>query len=295
MQLDNYPLWTALVTPLNTDQTIDFNSLRVLLKQQEEANNGLLVLGSTGEALNLSLKEKKSVLEFVLEQRLQVPIMVGVGGINLAETKEWIHYLNQLEVHCYLLVTPLYAKPGRIGQYRWFKELLDASTRPCMLYNIPSRSGISLNIDSYKDLTGHKNLWSLKEASGSVQNFLEYVSANKEVKVFSGDDAMMPAFAKIGAKGLVSVASNAWPKATHKYVERSLHNELNESEIKLWEEASNSLFLASNPVPVKALLKRNGTIAENIMRAPLSEEDFDDVEILLTHSNDIEHWNESIL
>ncbi|MCK5882338.1 MAG: 4-hydroxy-tetrahydrodipicolinate synthase [Bacteriovoracaceae bacterium] len=294
MKLDNYPLWTALVTPLNTNQTVDYPSLKKLVLMQEKAKNGILILGSTGEALNLSLDERKEILKSVLELKPSVPIMVGVGGINMAETIEWVEYLNSLSVDCYLLVTPLYAKPGKMGQYFWFKSLLDASNRPCMLYNIPSRSGIELNVESYKMLKGHENLWALKEASGSIPNFLEYVQANNDVLVFSGDDAMMPAFIKLGAKGLVSVASNVWPKATHKYVKRGLEGLLNDNEIKLWEVASNSLFVASNPIPVKALLKEHGVIKEKTMRLPLCDDDLNDLSILVEQSGNVENWNKSI-
>jgi 4-hydroxy-tetrahydrodipicolinate synthase len=122
MNLNDYKLWTAIVTPLNEDLTVDFESFKNLLIEQNDANNGILVLGSTGEALNISLEIKKSIVEYTVEQRLNVPIMIGVGGHNLQDTKSWVEYLNNKDVDCILLVTPIYAKPGNIGQYNWFKQ-----------------------------------------------------------------------------------------------------------------------------------------------------------------------------
>ena len=155
--INNYKLWTALITPLNEDGSVNYDELTLLLKQQEEARNGILILGSTGEALNLSLDEKKKIIEHTLKLELEVPIMCGVGGINIDTTNDWVDHLNSKNIDCYLLVTPLYAKPGEEGQTHWFKTLLDKATKPCMLYNIPGRTGISLNVNTVKTLATHKN------------------------------------------------------------------------------------------------------------------------------------------
>ena len=215
MNISNYPLYTALITPLKEDSSVDYDALEGLLREQEEANNGILVLGSTGEALNLDKEEKEKIFKFASDLNLKVPLMAGIGGINLRETKEDINFLNELNYHCYLLVTPLYAKPGKVGQTDWFKALLDISKKPCMLYNVPSRTGTSLNIETVSELNSHPNFWAIKEASGSVDDFKNYVDATNGQLVYSGDDALMNDFARHGAKGLVSVASNVWPKETN--------------------------------------------------------------------------------
>lgn len=271
MNLNNFALWTAVVTPLLENGTVDFESLTRVVNAQDASHNGLLILGSTAEALNLSLAQRMSIIEHVVNMKPASPIMVGVGGNLLEEQKEWITYLERLNVHAYLLVTPHYAKPGPIGQYNWFKALMDHSTRPCMLYNVPGRTAVAMSTEAVSRLSNHKNFWAIKEASGSVEKFKEYLKAANGKAVYCGDDALMPDFANAGSAGLVSVASNAWPKETHLYVEQCLKKTFDARE--LWTKASNSLFVCSNPVPVKRLMAETGVIKTSFMMAPLSHED----------------------
>lgn len=288
MNLNNYPLWTAVVTPFLENGSVDYRSLEVLLHEQEEAGNAIVILGSTGEALNLDSEEKKEILKFTLGLNLSVPIMAGVGGINLRETKEWIQYLETLPLQAYLLVTPLYAKPGKFGQYEWFKALLDAATRPCMLYNVPGRTAVSMNFEAVAMLKDHPRFWAIKEASGSVFDFKRYQEAAPQAAMYSGDDSMTPVFTSLGAKGLVSVASNAWPKETHEYVKQCLAQKLQDTE--LWKECSDALFIASNPVPVKALLHYLKRIKTNLMRAPLDHRDLKDIKPVVVAHESIQGW-----
>ncbi len=288
MNIDNYPLWTALITPMFEDGEVDIESLQKLLRQQNEAGNGILILGSTGEALNISDEGKKYILEFALKQNLDVPIMVGVGGINLLDTLKWIDYLNSQPVDCYLLVTPLYAKPGAEGQYHWFKNLMDQSTRPCMLYNVPSRTGTSLSKDAIKRLEGHKNMWAIKEASGSVEEFKSYRDAVPTAQIFSGDDGMMPSFSKENAAGLVSVASNVWPKETKKVVELCLDGKTD--AFPEWEKCADALFLASNPIPLKKLMAHLKTIETPAVRPPLSDKDLTSMDEIIDANKKVQEW-----
>ena len=274
-----YPLFTALITPMMEDGSIDYPSLSNLLKEQEKAKNGILILGSTGEALNLNLKEKKAILDFTLKQNLSVPLMAGVGGINLEETLEWVKYLETLPLDCYLLVTPLYAKPGPKGQTHWFKTLLDNSSRPSILYNVPSRTGVSLSFQTVKDLSSHKNFFGIKEASGKVEDFKKYKSAAPKSKIYSGDDGMLPDFAPHGAFGLISVASNVWPEKTHEITLKCIQGKPVKAD--LWKKICDTLFLVSNPVPAKILLYKLRRIKSPILRPPLSHlEDFDQEKLI---------------
>jgi 4-hydroxy-tetrahydrodipicolinate synthase len=288
MDINSTPLWTALVTPLNENGSIDREGLQNLVRAQEAAGNGLLILGSTGEALNLSLEERKEVLEFCLSLNPKVPTMVGVGGSELQATLEWINYLEGKNVDAYLMVTPLYAKPGEEGQYHWFKTLMDRSTRPVMLYNVPGRTCMPLNHNTVQRLADHKNLWAIKEASGSTEEFAQYRKDAPNARVYSGDDALMPDFSDLGASGLISVASNVWPSATHTYVKQCLEKRFNDKE--LWDRASNSLFAASNPVPAKRLLWERKEIASKIMKAPLSDLDLNNADELLACDSLINGW-----
>lgn len=288
MELNNYKLWTALVTPFKEDLSVDYDSLKDLIKEQTEAQNGLLILGSTGEALNISLDEKKSIVEFVIGLNPNVPIMIGVGGHNLIETKSWVQYLESQNVDAYLMVTPIYAKPGDEGQYHWFKTLMDESSRPVMLYNVPGRTGSSLSLNAVTRLRDHKNFWAIKEASGSVEKFKEYLEASANRPVYCGDDGLMPDFANNGSHGLISVASNVWPFATNKYVQQCLDKTFDAKE--LWESAANSMFLASNPVPAKSILQQQGRISTNTMMPPLSALDLTDTKQIEIANEKVKSW-----
>jgi 4-hydroxy-tetrahydrodipicolinate synthase len=290
MNLNETSLWTAVVTPFLNDGQTDFESLTLIIQEQDEARNGLLILGSTAEALNLNLNRRKEIVEHVVKMNLHSPIMVGVGGHLIEEQKEWIRYLEGKSIHAYLLVTPHYAKPGPEGQYHWFKELLDQSTRPCMLYNVPGRSAVALSFEAVKRLSGHQHFWSIKEASGSVEKCIQYLEAAKGHPVFCGDDALMPDFAEAGCAGLISVASNAWPKETHLYVQQCLKKTFDAKE--MWTRASNSLFICSNPVPVKRLMFEQGKMKTPLMMPPLSHEDMTSWTEILEAQKNVASWYE---
>ncbi len=289
--INSTPLWTAIVTPMNADSTVDYASFEKILRVQDAANNGVVILGSTGEALNLNKDECKKILEFGLSLNLKVPVMTGVGGYNQKETLEYVRYLNSLNgLDAYLVVTPLYAKPGEHGQTEWFKAIMDVSTRPCMLYNVPSRTGVKMNFNAVKNLKDHKNFWAIKEASGSVEDFKKYAEANPKARIYSGDDGMVPDFTPFGCKGLVSVASNAWPVETRAYVVKTLENKLSKAEADLWKKSCDTLFIAANPVPVKNLMHAIGLIKTNVLRAPLNHLDLVDNTPVLEANKNVQNW-----
>lgn len=289
--INSTPLWTAIVTPMNEDSTVDYTSFEKILREQDAAGNGVVILGSTGEALNLNKDECKKILEFGLGLNLKVPVMTGIGGFNQKDTLEYVKYLNSLNgLDCYLVVTPLYAKPGEHGQTQWFKAIMDLSTRPCMLYNVPGRTGVKMNFNAVKNLKDHKNFWAIKEASGSVEDFKKYVEANPRARVYSGDDGMVPDFAPHGCVGLVSVASNAWPLETRAYVVKTLEKKLSPEEAKLWSKSCDTLFIAANPVPVKNLMHVQGKIKTNVLRAPLNHLDLADNSPVLKANEEIKNW-----
>ncbi|HBQ58316.1 MAG TPA: 4-hydroxy-tetrahydrodipicolinate synthase, partial [Balneolaceae bacterium] len=170
---------------------------------------------------------------------------------GLSAQVDFIHWLNEVEPDALLLVTPLYAKPGAEGQFEWFSELMAETELPCMLYNVPSRTGVKMHPSVPARLSQEfDNLMGVKEASGSVEEFKAFRQEAPDVKFYSGDDGMTPAFTKEGGVGLVSVAANAWPKATHKYVDLCRAGET-EGLFPLWKNATDALFKAPNPVPVK--------------------------------------------
>ena len=150
--LNDYSLWTALVTPFDQHGDVDYNTLTKLVSEQEAAHNGILLLGSTGEGLALTQEEQQAIVEHVCQLKPAVPLMVAVGGSNLKQQIEWVNYCNTLPIHSFLLGSPLYAKPGAIGQTHWFESLLNASAHPCMLYNVPGRSAVSIPTATIQNL-----------------------------------------------------------------------------------------------------------------------------------------------
>jgi 4-hydroxy-tetrahydrodipicolinate synthase len=282
-------LWTALITPMTQEGEIHFSNLEKLVKRQEEAGNGILVIGSTGEGLALDTSEKQEIVSFMDQYNPSVPWMIGVGGFQIGTQKKWIEFGNSTSADAFLLVNPLYAKPGSEGQFEWFSELLDHSEKPCMLYNIPSRTGVKLTAETFKRLSIHPNCWALKEASGSIFNFESFRMAAPDIPVFSGDDALLPYFANAGASGLVSVSSNVWPAATKRYVELCLNGDV-KSIFPVWKYAVAALFSASNPVPTKSLLHQKNVISSAFVRLPLSVEDLPSNDLLLEADAKILNW-----
>jgi 4-hydroxy-tetrahydrodipicolinate synthase len=284
--MNNY-LWTAMITPF-TNGAVDTESLTKLLQGQNAAGNGVVLLGSTGEGLNLDLDDKKIILQLAASLKLSIPIMVAIEGAKINDCLAFIKYVETLPFHSYLMVTPLYAKPGRFGQFAWFKTLMDKVSRPVMLYNIPSRTGTSLNLDTLRLLSGHNNMWSIKEASGHDESFKEYAAIIPNI--YSGDDGKLNDFIPLGAKGVVSVASNVWPKECNLYVKLSLENKISKKEEKLWKQSTDALFICSNPIPVKSLLYITGRIKSSEFRLPLDAQDLPSVKPLETANLLITSW-----
>jgi len=284
------PVWTAMITPLTASGQPDLPSLEKLLREQEEAGNGVLILGSTGEALNLDLSERQLVVDFTTSLNLSVPVMAGVGGHHLPDITSWLDYLETKRIDAYLMVTPLYSKPGPEGQYRWFKTLMDMVSRPVMLYNIPGRTGTALHLEAVRRLRDHRNFWAIKEASGSVSDFREYSSASENALMYSGDDIMLPDFATHGAAGVVSVAGNVWPQATRLYSEMALDGSLSAEDIAFWKKAAGSLFVASNPVPAKAVLAAEGRIRTAEVKMPLHRDDMNSLDEVREISDQVVAW-----
>jgi 4-hydroxy-tetrahydrodipicolinate synthase len=252
--------------------------LQRLLTIQAEAENGVVLLGSTGESLSLTDSEKRTLVEFVCKLKLSTKIIIGVPGVSLYQTLEWLDFCKDMPIHGYLMTTPIYAKPGIMGQTLWFEKLLEKAHVPAMLYNIPSRAGIDLHAETVRNLSSHEKFWAIKDSSGTVDTLAQYKKVAPNIEVFCGDDNMIFDMAAYGVAGLISVASNVWSHVAHKYVKQCLSGENAQSNV--WQQACKALFTASNPIPTKALLHDIGLIAHKTVRLPLSTEDLPSVETL---------------
>lgn len=286
-------LWTACVTPFNcSGDSIDYQSLQRLLTMQAEAENGVVLLGSTGESLSLTDSEKRTLVEFVCELKLNTKIIIGVPGVNLYQTLEWLDFCKGMPIHGYLMTTPIYAKPGIMGQTLWFEKLLEKAHVPAMLYNIPSRAGVSLHAETVRNLSSHEKFWAIKDSSGTVDTLTQYKKVAPNIEVFCGDDNMIPDMAAKGAAGLVSVAANVWPRVVHEYVKQCMSGENPQADS--WQQACKTLFTASNPIPTKALLHDIGLIEHKTVRLPLSTEDLPSIETLRQANKMILGWENQL-
>ena len=186
------------------------------------------------------------------------------------------------------MVTPLYAKPGVQGQIQWFQELMNTVTKPVMLYNVPRRTGTSLQREALKILKDHPNFGRSKKPVVQPKNLR---NTSKRYLHHPYLAVMMECFleyAVIGAKGLVSVASNVRPEKTNLYVKRTLGGDLTNPED--WKKWSDTLFIASNPIPVKRMMYETGTINSPVCRAPLTHEEITDAQVLNNINNDVTGW-----
>ena len=287
--MKNPKLWTALITPMKEDGSVHFDDLKHLIKRQEDAGNGVLILGSTGEGISFSEKEKREIIQYAASLNVDVPIMAGVGGMQLEQQLEWVGYCNSLDIDSFLMVTPLYSKPGYHGQLNWFRSLLDKAQKRCMVYNIPSRTGVKLIPKVLQELKDHPMMWAVKEASGSVDEFRQFREAVPDIPLYSGDDGLLVQFAKEGCAGLVSVAANVWPKATKKYVDDCLDGKLAELPQE-WRKAVKMLFSAPNPVPAKLLLHQKKEISTKNLRPPLSDRDLGSLDEAIESDQEIGIW-----
>ena len=281
--MKNQILYTALVTPFDqSGANVDYQSLEKLIRYQENAKNGILLLGSTGESLSLSFKEKQKIINLVCNLKLNTEVIVGVPSYNIDSALELIDFCNQMPISGYLMTTPIYTKPGEIGQTKWFEKLFDKSKYPSILYNIPSRSGVKLNPQSVKNLSQHEKFFAIKDSGGSIENMYEYKVKAPNILIYCGDDYMTNSMISEGAIGLISVASNALPKGMRKYLENALLNKGNDERNQDFHQIFKALFKASNPIPIKALLKKIGLILYNTTRLPLSADDFNNLNELLS-------------
>lgn len=286
-------LWTACVTPFNcSGDSIDYQSLQRLLTMQAEAENGVVLLGSTGESLSLTDSEKRTLVEFVCELKLNTKIIIGVPGVNLYQTLEWLDFCKGMPIHGYLMTIPIYAKPGIMGQTLWFEKLLKKAHMPAMLYNIPSRAGVSLHAETVRNLSSHEKFWAIKDSSGTVDTLTQYKKVAPNIEVFCGDDNMIFDMAAKGAAGLVSVAANVWPSVVHEYVKQCMSGKNPQADS--WQQACKALFTASNPIPTKALLHDIGLIEHKTVRLPLSTEDLPSVETLRQANKMILGWENQL-
>ncbi|MCM8772798.1 MAG: 4-hydroxy-tetrahydrodipicolinate synthase [Candidatus Omnitrophica bacterium] len=282
----------AIVTPIKNDR-IDFPAYEKLLDfQMKNKTNGILTAGCTGEPATLSFEEHKELIKFTVEYvNKKIPVIAGTGSNNTKEAIELTEYAEKVGADAALLITPYYNKPTQRGLYLHYKEVAKAVSIPLILYNVPSRTGISIAPETVAELSEIKNIVGIKEASGSLDQVSKILSLIKreDFVVLSGDDSLTLPIIAVGGKGVVSVASNIVPLEISQMVEFALNENFNEARkihLKLFP-LFKILFIETNPIPVKTCLSLMGLISPE-WRLPLcgpSEESLEKIKKTLKEFN----------
>jgi len=262
--------YVALVTPFK-DGKVDEKTFRELIEFHiDNGTDGLVPCGCTGEAATMNMAEQKRMMRIAVETSdRRVPVVTGSGSNSTAEAVELTVHAKKAGCDGALIITPYYNKPTPEGQYLHYAEIAKKADIPIMLYNVPSRTGISLLPETVARLSKIDNIVAIKEAAGSVQQVTD-ILALCDITVMSGDDSMTLPFMSVGAKGVVSVAGNIIPGKIHALTQSYLDGKVEESRSIHYEiaELCRAMFIETNPIPVKTALSMMGKVGEE-WRLPL--------------------------
>ena len=263
---------TAIVTPFTKTGSVDYEKFRDLIEFQIQGGiDGIVPVGTTGESPTVDFKEHERIVETaIVTARKRVKIIAGTGANSTAEAIELTRHAKDAGADATLQVTPYYNKPNATGLLRHFTAVADLGL-PVVLYNVPGRTGKEIPIDVVVELAKHPNVVAIKEAAGSVDRVSAIVT-RCNLEVLSGDDPLTLPMMSVGAKGVISVASNVAPKAVADLVHHALAGRWDEARalhLKYYRLFTD-LFIDTNPIPVKTALAMMGRIEESF-RLPMCE------------------------
>ena len=264
---------TALITPLTKDG-VDYPNLKKLIDWQiEQGINALVICGTTGEGATLSDAEHRQVLDFAVKAVAgRVPVIAGTGSNDCAYAIDLTKYACQIGCDAMLVVTPYYNKATQKGLIATFTAIADASTKPIILYNVPSRTGVAIEPATYAALADHPNIAAIKEANGNISKIVETADlVGDKLDIYSGnDDQIVPVLA-CGGKGVISVLSNVVPKETVELCNKFFAGDVAGAMQmqKKYLPLTNALFSEVNPIPAKAAMAAMG-FCEDYLRLPLT-------------------------
>ena len=263
---------TALVTPLTKDG-VDYTAFEKLIQWQlDQGVNALVICGTTGESSTLTDEEHRKVLEFAAKVvNGRVPLIAGTGSNDTAYAIELTQFACELGYDAMLVVTPYYNKTTQKGLVAMFTAIADASTKPLILYNVPSRTGVNIEPATYAALAEHPNIWAIKEANGNLSKIVETSAlVGDKLDIYSGNDDQIVPMMACGAQGVISVLSNVLPKESVEICDRYFSGDVaGAMELqKKYLPLINALFCEVNPIPVKAAMAAMG-YCENYLRLPL--------------------------
>ncbi len=265
---------TAIITPFKNGK-IDYESFGKLIDAQIAGGiDALVVAGTTGEAATLDHQEHCDLLRFAAEHTAgRVPVIAGTGSNDTAYGIELSKYACEVGCDALLLVTPYYNKATPKGLIKNFLATAEATDKPIILYNVPSRTGVNITLPVYKELAKHERIVAVKEASGNLSAIAELIAeCGNDLDVYSGNDDQIVPIMSLGGKGVISVLSGILPRETHDLCAACLAGDFKtgaEMQLK-YLKLINALFCEVNPVPVKAASVLMGLCGPEI-RLPLCE------------------------
>lgn len=275
---------TAIITPFRNGQ-IDYEAFARLINWQvEQGIDAIVVCGTTGEASTLTDEEHREAIRFAVETvNGRVPVIAGTGSNDTAYAIELTQYACEVGADAILLVTPYYNKATQKGLIASFTAVADVSTKPIILYNVPSRTGCNILPATAAALAEHPNIVAIKEASGNISQIAELASLVRgKMDIYSGNDDQIVPVLSLGGKGVISVLSNLMPAETSQICHKFLSGDVSgsaEMQLELLPLV-NALFCEVNPIPVKAAMAAMG-YGENSLRLPLTPMESAHEEMLL--------------
>ena len=265
---------TAIVTPMHTDGSIDYEALgRFVEFQIGSGINGLVVMGTTGENATIEPEDQKKVIAYTVEKVAgRVPVIAGTGTNNTEHVLHNTRNACQVGADAVLVVTPYYNKATQNGLVTHFTAVADESTLPVILYNVPSRTGCNLLPKTVAKLSEHPNIAAIKEATGSLAQMIEIMHlCGDKIDVYSGEDGLTVPMMAMGAKGTISVLSNVAPRQSVAMTDACLRGDYTAAAKMQCDllPLINALFSEVNPIPAKAATAAMGFGAD-ALRLPLT-------------------------
>ena len=275
--MERKPIFTgaasALITPLTASGVDYANFERLINWQIEEGIDALVIAGTSGEASTLTDEEHREVLKFAVEVvDGRVPVIAGTGSNDTDYAIDLTKYACEIGCDAMLVVTPYYNKATQKGLIKMFTAIADASTKPVILYNVPSRTGVNIEPATYAALADHPMIQGIKEANGQIDKITETMAlCGDKLDLYSGNDDQIVPLLSVGGKGVISVLSNVLPKETSEMVHKFLGGDVKgaaEMQFKYFS-LIKALFSEVNPIPAKAAMAAMG-FCEDYLRLPLT-------------------------
>ena len=264
---------TALITPL-TSAGVDYEALGRLIDWQiEQGIDALVIAGTTGEGATLTYDEHQEVIRYSVERAAgRVPIIAGSGSNDTSRAITLSRFSCEAGADALLVVTPYYNKATQKGLIAMYTAIADAVDRPIILYNVPSRTGVGIEPNTYLALADHPNIVAIKEANGNISKIVETARlVGDKLDIYSGNDDQVVPILAMGGSGVISVLSNVMPAQTHAMCERFFKGDLaGAAKLQMnYLPLIHALFSEVNPIPVKAAMAAMGW-CENYLRLPLT-------------------------